>query len=90
MEYHGVRPLAHRIRNKGAMEHEQKYHFSAKYISSYIDASPKIMKELQRSLREDENTLRQFSLKVKKPKSDNVVVKKGWRAEMWNKKDANE
>ena len=64
------------------MEHEQKYHFLAKYITAYIDTSPKILKEMNRTFREDENILRQFSLKIK-PKSDYVVAKKGWKSQMW-------
>ena len=39
------------------MEEEQKYHWRARYISSYFDANPKVIKEV--SAAADPRTLRE-------------------------------
>lgn len=64
------------------MEEEQKYHWRARYISSYFDASPKVVKEVERVLRLDENVLRFFTLRPK-TQADLIRVRSGFRADVW-------
>lgn len=64
------------------MEEEQKYHWRARYISSYFDASPKTVKEVERVLRLDENVLRFFTLRPK-TQADLIRTRSGFRAAVW-------
>ena len=68
------------------MEEEQKYHWRARYISSYFDANPKTIKEVERVLRLDENVLRFFTLRPK-TQADLIRTRKGWRSEVWKDYD---
>ncbi|TFJ86251.1 hypothetical protein NSK_002459 [Nannochloropsis salina CCMP1776] len=81
-ENHGLRALSHRLRNRRAMEEEQKYHWRARYISSYFDVSPDTVKEVERVLRLDENVLRFFTLRPK-TQADLIRTRTGFRAALW-------
>ena len=71
--------------SRRAMEEEQKYHWRARYISSYFDASPKCVKEVERVLRLDENVLRFFTLRPK-TQADLIRTRSGFRAAVWAEK----
>lgn len=64
------------------MEEEQKYHWRARYISSYFDASPATVKEVERVLRLDENVLRFFTLRPK-TQADLIRARKGFKEAFW-------
>jgi len=63
IEHHGIRPLPERARRKYASTDGTRHFWDARYVSSYFDASPKALIEVERLLRNEEGVLRVFTIK---------------------------
>ena len=65
IENHGVRPLPERARRKYPTTDGSRYFWEARYITASFDASPKVLVETERLLRNEEGILRFFTVKGK-------------------------
>jgi ribosomal protein S6 len=63
VEHHGIRPLPERARRKYASVDGTRHFWDARYVSSYFDASPKTLVEVERLLKNEEGVLRYFTVK---------------------------
>uniref|UniRef100_A0A7S2V599 30S ribosomal protein S6, chloroplastic n=1 Tax=Fibrocapsa japonica TaxID=94617 RepID=A0A7S2V599_9STRA len=65
VENHGIRTLPYRFRSRHASPGEGRYFYFGRFISTFFDASPTTLKELDDILGLDENMLRRTNLKPK-------------------------
>ena len=63
LEHNGVRPLPEKAKSKYATRDGERYFWEARYVSSFFDASPKALVEVNRFLRTEDGILRFYTLK---------------------------
>eukprot|EP01035_Chromulina_nebulosa_P002593 gene2593-3516_t len=64
IENHGVRPLPERTKTKFTTPEGLRYYYDARYVSAYIDVSPKGIKDVDRVLKTNENVIRSHLIKA--------------------------
>lgn len=65
VQNHGIRDLPHRFRSKFPDKEGNRYYKKGRFVSIYYDASPAVMRQVEQSIRMNDEVLRNTHLKAR-------------------------